>query len=182
MTSRGVPERSTSSRMVRQSRILELIQSREIGSQAELAELLALEGISVSQGTLSKDLLDIGAVRVRAASGMLVYAPPGGEGSSDRTLNEQRLARICAEVLVSADASANLAVLRTPPGAAQYFASAIDRVAMDAVVGTIAGDDTVMVITRSADGGQEITHHFLAMARTGRPVVRGEASDGEQKG
>ncbi|MFZ2626018.1 MAG: arginine repressor [Propionibacterium sp.] len=168
--------------MVRQSRILELIQGREIGSQGELADLLALEGISVSQGTLSKDLLDIGAVRIRAASGMLVYAPPGSEGSSDRALNEQRLARICAEVLVSADASANLAVLRTPPGAAQYFASAIDRVTMDDIVGTIAGDDTVMVITRPADGGQGITQYFLAMARSGRPPARGETPDGEQKG
>ncbi|SER51309.1 transcriptional regulator of arginine metabolism [Propionibacterium cyclohexanicum] len=182
MTSRSAPDRPSSSRMVRQSRILELIQGREIGSQAELADLLALEGISVSQGTLSKDLLDIGAVRVRAASGMLVYAPPGSEGSADRSANEQRLARICAEVLIGADASANLAVLRTPPGAAQYFASAIDRVAMDAVVGTIAGDDTVMVITRPSDGGQEMARYFLDMARTGRAPVRGETFDGERKG
>lgn len=182
MTSRSMPERPTSSRMVRQSRILELIQSREIGSQAELAELLAVEGISVSQGTLSKDLLDIGAVRVRAASGILIYAPPGSEGSADRCANEQRLARICAEVLVGADASANLAVLRTPPGAAQYFASAIDRMVMDAVVGTIAGDDTVMVIARRADGGQEMAQYFLDMARTGRPPSSRAIPDGERKG
>ncbi|MFT8395865.1 arginine repressor [Propionibacterium sp.] len=180
--SRGSTERSGSSRTARQARILDLIQTREIGSQAELAELLAREGITVSQGTLSKDLLDIGAVRVRASSGILVYAPPGSEGSSDRSLNEQRLARICAEVLVSADASANLAVLRTPPGAAQYFASAIDRVAADNVVGTIAGDDTVMVIARAADGGQQMTEYFLAMAHSGRPPERHDSPDGEQKG
>ena len=144
-------ERSRSNRVARQGRILELIRSHEIGSQAELADMLADDDISVSQGTLSKDLLDIGAVRVRSGSGLLVYAPPGSEIASDHALHEQRLARICAEVLVSADASANLAVLKTPPGAAQYFASAIDRVALDSVAGTIAGDDTVMCAVRTVD-------------------------------
>jgi len=162
-------DRNRSNRVARQGRILELIRAHEIGSQAELAEMLASDDISVSQGTLSKDLLDIGAVRVRSASGLLVYAPPGSEIASDHVLHEQRLARICAEVLVSADASANLAILKTPPGAAQYFASAIDRVALDAVAGTIAGDDTVMVISRHAEGGTDMAEYFVSMARTGRP-------------
>lgn len=174
-------ERSRSKRVARQGRILELIRSREIGSQAELAEMLADDGISVSQGTLSKDLLDIGAVRVRSGSGLLVYAPPGSEIASDHALHEQRLARICAEVLVSADSSANLAILKTPPGAAQYFASAIDRVALDCVAGTIAGDDTVMVIARRGDGGSDMAEYFVSMARTGRPAVEIDDGNAERR-
>ena len=139
--SASASERAGSSRVARQGLILELIQAHEIGSQNELADMLAEHGIRVSQGTLSKDLLDIGAVRVRSSAGVLVYAPPGLDVASDRTLREQRLARICAEVLVSAEASANLLVIKTPPGAAQYFASAIDRVSRPAILGTIAGDD-----------------------------------------
>ncbi len=90
--------------------------------------------------------------------GHLIYAVPGEGG--DRTPQvgefatfEGRLARLCSEVLVSAEASANLVVLRTPPGAAQYFASAIDRVGWDAVLGTIAGDDTIVLVSRDAQGG-----------------------------
>ncbi|MBE6478717.1 MAG: arginine repressor [Propionibacteriaceae bacterium] len=169
-TNASAAERAGSSRAARQALILELIQDREIASQNELADILAEQGIRVSQGTLSKDLLDIGAVRVRAATGVLVYAPPNVEAASDHAARGQRLARICAEVLVSAEASANLLVIKTPPGAAQYFASAIDRVSLPAILGTIAGDDTVMVISREPDGGQELAAYFLSMARTGHPV------------
>jgi transcriptional regulator of arginine metabolism len=83
---------------------------------------------------------------------------------------EGRLARLCAEILVSATASANLVVLRTPPGAAQYFAGAIDRVGWDSILGTIAGDDTILLITRSPSGGSDIAQQFLIMSRTGRPA------------
>ncbi|GAA2178797.1 arginine repressor [Brooklawnia cerclae] len=153
-----------SSRVARQGRILSLIESREIGSQAELADILAAEGISVSQGTLSKDLLEIGAVRVRNSAGTLVYAPPATEVASDHTAHEARLARVCTEILVSASASANLALLKTPPGAAQYFASVIDRVARPEILGTIAGDDTVLVIASGPTGGQPLADWFIALA------------------
>ena len=159
---------SGSSRVARQARILKLIESTEISSQAELADTLAEQGITVSQGTLSKDLLDVGAVRVRSRQGGLVYAPPGAGVAYDRASVEAGLARICADVLISADASANLAVLKTPPGAAQYFASAIDRVARRDVVGSIAGDDTVMLISRNPNGGADLAALFTEMSRTGR--------------
>lgn len=162
MTDEAAPR--SSSRVARQGRIIELIQHREISSQAELAELLATEGITVSQGTLSKDLLEIGAVRVRRASGSLVYAPPGAEVASDHSAHEARLARVCVELLISAAGSANIAVLKTPPGAAQYFASAIDRVASQQILGTIAGDDSILVISRDATGGQELADWFSALA------------------
>lgn len=152
------------SRAARQGLIQELIAAREIASQAELAQLLAEQGVNVSQSTLSKDLLEIGAVRVRAENGLLVYARPGAEVAADHSVLESRLARICAEVLISADASANLVMLKTPPGAAQYFASAIDRVANPAILGSIAGDDSVLVIARDPDGGQELVAWFVELA------------------
>ncbi len=166
------PAPRTSSRVARQALIIELIQHHEIGSQAELAELLAVDGITVSQGTLSKDLLEIGAVRVRNAAGVLVYAPPAADIASAHAAYESRLARICAEVLVSAGASANLAVLKTPPGAAQYFASVIDRVANPAILGTIAGDDSVLVIAQEPDGGQQLADWFTGLAAGTETGVR----------
>lgn len=163
------------SKTARQSKIITLLEQHEVHSQSELAELLADDGVQVTQGTLSRDLVDIGALRVRSTGGRLVYAVPGEGG--DRTPHvgefasfEARLARLCAEVLVSAEASTNLVVLRTPPGAAQYFASAIDRVGWESILGTIAGDDTILLITRSASGGNPIAQQFLIMSRTGKPV------------
>jgi transcriptional regulator of arginine metabolism len=159
----------------RHAKIITLLEQHEVRSQSELAELLADDGVQVNQGTLSRDLVEIGALRVRNASGHLVYAVPGEGG--DRTPHvgefasfEGRLARLCAEILVSAEASANLVVLRTPPGAAQYFAGAIDRVSWESILGTIAGDDTILLITRSPSGGSELAEQFLIMSRTGKPV------------
>jgi transcriptional regulator of arginine metabolism len=141
-----------------------------VRSQTELAELLAEAGLVVTQATLSRDLVDLDAVKVRAPSGALVYAVPGEGG--DRTpvvaresaASEARLARLCGELLVSADASANLVVLRTPPGAANFLASALDKAELTEVLGTIAGDDTVVVISRAPDGGEALAERFLALA------------------
>jgi transcriptional regulator of arginine metabolism len=153
----------------RQAAIIDLISAGQVRSQTELAELLAERGIRVSQGTVSKDLLELGATRIRAADGSLVYAVPGegGDRSAQAGVSraaDQRLARLCGELLVSADASANLCVLRTPPGAAQYLASAIDRAAWPDILGTIAGDDTVLVITRDPRGGTGIARRMLDLA------------------
>ncbi|HEX2858097.1 MAG TPA: arginine repressor [Propionibacteriaceae bacterium] len=157
------------SRAARQARIAALIESREVASQAELADLLAQDGLSVSQGTLSRDLLDLGAVRVRGSDGRLVYATAAGVGS-DEAADQARLARLCAEVLLGADSSGNLAVLRTPPGAAQYFASAIDRARPESVVGTIAGDDTILVIAREPATGADLASQFLELSGGVQPA------------
>ena len=162
--SASASERAGSSRVARQGLILELIQAHEIGSQNELADMLAEHGIRVSQGTLSKDLLDIGAVRVRSSAGVLVYAPPGLDVASDRTLREQRLARICAEVLVSAEASANLLVIKTPPGAAQLMAAAVDDAMLPGVLGTIAGDNTILIATTGDATGLAIAQHIASLS------------------
>lgn len=156
----------------RQAKITALLGRQHVRSQGELGELLAADGVSVTQGTVSRDLVDLGALRVRAENGQLVYAVPGEGGDRTPLVGEQeafneRLAKLCTEVLISAQASANLVVLRTPPGAAQYFASAIDRADWSSILGTIAGDDTVLLISRDIAGGQQVADRFVEMSGVG---------------
>lgn len=166
----------------RHALIARLLARRPVRSQAELAAALAAEGVTVTQATLSRDLVELRAVRMRAADGTLAYAVPGEGG--DRTPHladsaEQlaaRLARLCAELLVTAEASGNLVVLRTPPGAAQFLASAIDHSVLPGVMGTIAGDDTVLVISNEPDGGQVVAQRFLDLA-AGRDDARETKED-----
>lgn len=154
----------------RQQKIVDLLATTEVHSQTELADLLHEAGVSVTQATLSRDLVELDAVKVRAPSGQLVYAVPGEGGdrrpvlAHESAASEARLARLCGELLVSADASANLVVLRTPPGAANFLASALDKAELGSVLGTIAGDDTVLVISREADGGDPLAQRLLALA------------------
>lgn len=158
--------RSPLTKSARLARVAELIERERIGSQTDLAQRLSDEGIVVSQGTLSKDLLEIGAVRVRSSAGDFKYALLAGEPSTGTSAAQVRLIRLCGELLLSAEGSANLAVLRTPPGAAQFFASAIDRVGWDSILGTIAGDDTVAIITRDPAGGAAMADTFLGLNAT----------------
>jgi transcriptional regulator of arginine metabolism len=153
----------------RHQRIAQLLTRGRVRSQGELARLLAGHGHEVTQATLSRDLDELGAVKIRDAEGSLVYAVPAEGG--DRTprvaadgFHDGRLGRLCEDLLVSAVPSANLVVLRTPPGAAQFLASAIDRADHRQVLGTIAGDDTVLLICRDPDGGAEVAAGLLALA------------------
>jgi transcriptional regulator of arginine metabolism len=154
----------------RHGQIVELVLHHEVHSQTELAALLADRGVHVTQATLSRDLVELDAVKVRSASGALVYAVPGEGGDrrpatpGETAAGATRLARLAADLLVSAEASANLVVLRTPPGAAQFLASALDKSELHDVLGTIAGDDTVLVIGRDPHGGNTLARRFLAMA------------------
>ncbi|TDV42732.1 arginine repressor [Actinophytocola oryzae] len=168
---------TAATRVARQARIVELVSTMGIRSQTELARLLAGEGIDVTQATLSRDLDELGAVKLRGADGgAAVYVIPE-DGSPVRGVQggTSRLSRLLAELLVGADYSANLTVLRTPPGAAQFLASAIDRAALHEVVGTIAGDDTVMAIAREPLSGQDLAERFTALAA--RTNVEGEHED-----
>lgn len=154
----------------RRQRIIELLGRHHVHSQTELAELLAESGVTVTQATLSRDLVELEAVKVRVPGGALVYAVPaeGGDRTprvgGDPAVSEARLARLLAELMVSADASANMALLRTPPGAAQFLASAFDKADLATVLGTVAGDDTVLVISRDPDGGAALARRLLALA------------------
>jgi transcriptional regulator of arginine metabolism len=160
----------------RHQQIVELVTHHEVRSQGELASLLAGQGVEVTQATLSRDLVELDAVKVRSPSGTLVYAVPAEGGDrrpavpGETAAGAARLARLCAELLVSADASANLVVLRTPPGAAQFLASAFDKAELPDVLGTIAGDDTVLVIARDPKGGDAVARRFLALAEEHHPT------------
>ncbi len=219
----------------RQARIAAILAREQVHSQEQLAGLLSqLAGLHVTQATLSRDLDELGVVRLRAASGALVYALPGdpggpgsppgtafdyperrpappgpptapgggvpaagaqaagaqaGGGTASRRGTEgearaaelaavpgpaagaaapARLARYLKELLTSAEASANLVVLRTPAGAAQFLASAIDHAAWPAILGTVAGDDTVLVIARDPAGGDALAEEFRRQAQRRR--------------
>lgn len=154
----------------RQQLIVDLLGRHTVRSQGDLAELLDAQGVSATPSTVSRDLVELDAVRVRNSDGTLVYAVPAEGG--DRTprsaatteATQVRLQRIVRDVLVSADASANLVVLRTPPGAAQFLASSIDHTAQPGLLGTIAGDDTVLLITLDPQGGPAVAKRFLDLA------------------
>ena len=201
----------------RQAQIASILAHTRVRSQEELAGLLAQRGVRVAQATLSRDLEELGAVRLREAGGGLVYAlpeepggpgsRPGGVGRQDvpltvpqapaqaagpadsgagsgrsravRAAGEQpaggdravrsagplgSLGRVAGELLVSAEASANLVVLRTPAGGAQLLASAIDHAGWPSILGTVAGDDTVLVIARDPAGGDEVAGALLRLA------------------
>jgi transcriptional regulator of arginine metabolism len=213
-----------STKAARQARIVAILSREQVHSQEQLAGLLSqYGGMHVTQATLSRDLDELGVVRLRAASGALVYAlpgDPGGHGSPAGTSFDyperrvltpapampaagapsvpprspdvprpsadpsqtspdaaapspdvppsSRLVRYLRELLTSAEASANLVVLRTPAGAAQFLASAIDHAAWPAILGTVAGDDTVLVIARDPAGGEALAAEFRGLAQRRR--------------
>ena len=133
----------------RQARIVELLEASPVSSQTELGRLLAESGVEVTQATLSRDLDELGAMKVRTKAGMTYAVPPEGQprkGTAETV--DARLARLLEELLIGAEATGGLVVLRTPPGGAQLLGSALDRAGLPEVAGTVAGDDTVLLITR----------------------------------
>ncbi|MGN0101743.1 arginine repressor [Dietzia sp. CH92] len=155
------------SRTVRHARITEILRRRPVRSQTELAEALAEEGIAVAVATLSRDLDELGAVKLRAADGGAgrYVIPEDGSHVPGIPGGTDRLTKLLSELLVSADHSGNIAVLRTPPGAANFLASALDRANLDDVVGTIAGDDTIFVMAREPVAGAELADRLSGLAR-----------------
>ncbi len=154
------------SRTQRQHRILELLDEHEVRSQGELSDLLAAEGTEVTQATLSRDLVEVGAVKVRRGRS-LVYAVPGDGGEVVATgrldATNQRLRRVCDELLVSVACARNLVVLKTPPGAANYLASTIDLTRDPQVIGTIAGDDTILLVATDDAAGESLSAQLQAL-------------------
>ncbi|AZA11346.1 Arginine repressor [Corynebacterium gerontici] len=155
--SEGSMPRSNITRTVRQTMIVDILQKHKVHSQMQLSELLEAEGVSITQGTLSRDLDELGAKKYRPEFGRGYYVIGNDEVSLAKTSGaREKLRKMLDELLVSIDHSGNIAVLRTPPGAAAFLASFIDRVGMQEVVGTIAGDDTVFVVSRDSITGQEL--------------------------
>jgi transcriptional regulator of arginine metabolism len=162
-------------RSARQARIRELIAAQPVTSQTQLAALLSASGIEVTQATLSRDLEDLGAVKLRGSDGAPAsyVLPPENAPLRPAQAAPARLTRLLSDLLTSAEGSANLAVVRTPPGAAQFLASALDKVGLPDVLGTIAGDDTLLVVSREPDGGAALAERLLALA-AGTPAVHPE--------
>ena len=163
----------------RHASIIQILSRERIRSQAQLRKALAQRGISTTQATLSRDLVELRATKIRAPGGELIYSMPeagapgqvhaaftGTEETDDslRAHPTPRLARWCAELLVTAEWAGSQVVLRTPAGAAQLLAGAVDDAMMPGVLGCIAGDDTVLVITRSAQVAADVAGHLLALA------------------
>ena len=163
----------------RHASIIQILSRERIRSQAQLRKALAQRGISTTQATLSRDLVELRATKIRAPGGELIYSMPeagapgqvraaftGAEETDDslRAHTTPRLARWCAELLVTAEWAGPQVVLRPPAGAAQLLAGAVDDAMMPGVLGCIAGDDTVLVITRSGQVAADVAGHLLALA------------------
>ena len=134
----------------RQHRIGRLLVEHRVTNQAQLTELLAADGVTVTQATVSRDLEELGAIKVRVPGGDTVYAIP--ELPREQVSPQDHLRRVLGDWLVEVERSGDLVVLRTPPGSAHVVASAIDRNGLVGVVGTVAGDDTLLVIAREGQG------------------------------
>jgi transcriptional regulator of arginine metabolism len=152
----------------RRLRIAEMLAACEVHSQEELRDRLAADGFAVTQATVSRDLIDLGATKVAGPGGRPVYRV-ADEMVGDHRAEMARLVRTAHELVVSVEASANLVVVRTPPGGAQYLASAFDRAQWDPVAGTIAGDDTVLLVARQGYGGDVVAGDVLTMAEGRAP-------------
>ncbi len=150
----------------RQARIIALLAGRQVHSQTQLQRLLSDDGVEATQATLSRDLDELGAVKLRGPDGGtgIYVIPEDGSPVRGVTGGTDRLSRLLTELLVSADSSGSMAVLRTPPGAAHYLASALDRASLPDVVGTIAGDDTLFVLAREPVTGADLAVRLEALA------------------
>lgn len=146
----------------RQHRVGQLIEQNAVTSQGQLVDLLAKSGVEATQATVSRDLEEIGAVKVRAAGGEPVYAVP--ELPKDRVAPEEHLRRVLGDWVVDVASSANLVVVRTPPGSAHVVASALDRAALKEIIGTVAGDDTIIVVASERTGGVALARRLARLA------------------
>jgi transcriptional regulator of arginine metabolism len=146
----------------RQHRVARILASQPVKSQAQVVDLLAAEGVIATQATVSRDLEELGAVKVRSASGESVYAIP--EEPAVRRASDEHLRRVMGEWVVEVAHSGNIVVLRTPPGSAHVVGSAIDRAGLAGVLGTVAGDDTVLVVASERDGGRAVARSLSGLA------------------
>ena len=146
----------------RQHRIAGLLERHAVTSQVQLVELLAAEGVVATQATVSRDLEELGAVKVRVPGGETVYAIP--ELARNRLAPEDHLRRVLGDWVAEVAHSGNIVVLRTPPGSAHVVGSALDRAGLEEIVGTVAGDDTVIVVAAEQSGGAEVARRLSALA------------------
>ncbi len=151
-----------SSKVQRQQAIAKLIAKHAVTNQPQLVDLLADDGIAATQATVSRDLEDLGAVKVRVPGGDTVYAIPEYEPA--RIAPEDQLRRVMGEWVAEVRCSGNLVVLRTPPGCAHVVASALDRSGMQGLLGTVAGDDTLLCVAEDFAAGPVLSDHLRELA------------------
>lgn len=153
---------ATLGRPQRQHRISRLLEEQAVSSQAQLVELLAADGIVATQATVSRDLEDLGAVKVRIPGGTMAYAIP--EHAKEATAFDDHLRRVMGEFVVDVAHSGNIVLLRSPPGSAHVVGSALDRSGLRDVLGTVAGDDTVLVVCAEGVDGVKVADQLAALA------------------
>ena len=146
----------------RQHRVAKLLESHAVSSQTELVELLAADGVEATQATVSRDLDDLGAIKVRVSGGDTVYAIP--ELPKEQVAPEDHLRRVFGDWVVEVAPSHNLVVLRTPPGSAHVVGSALDRAGLPDVLGTVAGDDTLFVVVAESSTGADLARRLADLA------------------
>jgi transcriptional regulator of arginine metabolism len=151
-----------SAKTQRQHRIAKLLAEHAVSSQPQLVELLGSDGVVATQATVSRDLEEMGAIKVRAGGGESVYAIP--ELPKEQRAPEDHLRRVLGDWVVEVAHSANLVVLRTPPGSAHVVGSALDRAALPAILGTVAGDDTLLVVAAERIGGAKVAKQLSELA------------------
>jgi transcriptional regulator of arginine metabolism len=146
----------------RQHRVVRLLEQHAVTSQPQLVELLAADGVVATQATVSRDLEELGAIKVRAAAGDSVYAIP--ELPKEQRAPEEHLRRVLSDWVVEVSHSGNLVVLRTPPGSAHVVGSALDRAGVEGILGTVAGDDTLLVVASEQVGGPAVAEAIARLA------------------
>ena len=146
----------------RQHRIARMLEANAVTSQTQLVELLEADGVRATQATVSRDLEELGAVKVRVPGGESVYAIP--ELAHERVAPEDHLRRMLSDWVADIGWSGNLVVLRTPPGSAHVVGSALDRSGLPEILGTVAGDDTVLVIVAEGHSGAAVAASLSSLA------------------
>lgn len=146
----------------RQHLVAKLLAADAVCSQEQLVSLLGEAGVAATQATVSRDLDDLGAIKVRSVGGESIYAIP--ELPKDQRAPDDHLRRVLGDWVVEVAHSANIVVLRTPPGTANVVGSALDRAALHEVIGTVAGDDTLLVVVADGFDGASVADQFRELA------------------
>jgi len=157
-----IKEPSKLGKTQRQHLVARLIESQVIANQQALVDHLAAEGVVATQATVSRDLEDLGAIKVRMPGGESAYAIPALP--KEQRAPEDHLRRVFGDWVVEVATSDNLVVIRTPPGSAHVVASALDRSGLVGILGTVAGDDTILIVVAADIGGAAIAAQLSDLA------------------
>lgn len=157
-----IKEPSKLGKTQRQHLVARLIESQVIANQQALVDHLADEGVVATQATVSRDLEDLGAIKVRMPGGESAYAIPALP--KEQRAPEDHLRRVFGDWVVEVATSDNLVVIRTPPGSAHVVASALDRSGLAGILGTVAGDDTILIVVAADIGGAAIAAQLSDLA------------------